>query len=93
MEDTEVVNVEKVMQGLEACAKDKWSCNECPYFSEQINVKCMSQLGKDAIRLINLLEAQLDDLLREKEAVKPMSISQCVSQLGFAEKKEYRCGL
>ena len=60
-----MADIEKVIKGLECCTK--WnSCSDCPYQTpnEYDVSECTEQMHKDTI-----------ELLKEQEAVKPMSFS------------------
>ena len=59
----------EIIKALECCSEYKTFCDECSYRLKRVEY-CDSDLLKDAIALINRQKAEIDILIRKKDALR-----------------------
>lgn len=59
----------EIIKGLEICSKEDASCGKCPLFAKK-GIRCICFLQKNALNLIDRLEAENDSLKYDMELLK-----------------------
>ena len=59
----------EIIKALECCSEYKTFCDECSYRLKRVEY-CDSDLLKDAVALINRQKAEIDILIRKKDALR-----------------------